>query len=372
MAVAADLPDIENRAEFQRARNSVLYDRSGQFLGELTSNNSRVILKSDEISLSMQHAIIAIEDRRFYQNSGVDLRGIGRALFQDVVERKAVQGGSTIAQQFVKNALAAQDQRTIFQKAARGRAGLPPHAQVVEGEDPHRVPELDLLRQRRVRDRVGRAHVLRHPARRLRPRRPALRQRADAGGVRAARGRRVLAEHVRPGRQPRRREEAARPRPPAHARAGLPHAGGVPARDRGGAAGEDRHPPALRGHEQLARGLLRELGPPADRRSLRRAARVRGRPAHLHDARRQAAAGGRAGGQRVAAAPPAGRRRRSSRSTTPPARCARWSAARTSRRTRSTSRRRASASRARRSSRSCSRPPSSAASRRARSGRRRS
>ncbi len=117
MAVAADLPDIENRAEFQRARNSVLYDRNGQFLGELTSNNSRVILKSDEISLSMQHAIVAIEDRRFYQNSGVDLKGIGRALFQDVIERKTVQGGSTIAQQFVKTALAAQDQRTILQKA---------------------------------------------------------------------------------------------------------------------------------------------------------------------------------------------------------------------------------------------------------------
>ena len=117
MAVASDLPDIENRAEFQRARNSVLYDRSGQFLGELTSNNSRVILRSDEISLSMQHAIVAIEDRRFYQNSGVDLKGIGRALFQDVVERKAAQGGSTIAQQFVKTALAAQDQRTILQKA---------------------------------------------------------------------------------------------------------------------------------------------------------------------------------------------------------------------------------------------------------------
>jgi penicillin-binding protein 1A len=117
MAVAADLPDIENRAEFQRARNSVLYDRNGQPLGELTSNTGRVILEPDEISLSMQHAIVAIEDRRFYQNSGVDLKGIGRALFQDVVERRAVQGGSTIAQQFVKTALAAQDERTIFQKA---------------------------------------------------------------------------------------------------------------------------------------------------------------------------------------------------------------------------------------------------------------
>jgi penicillin-binding protein 1A len=117
MAVAADLPDIENRAEFQKAQNSILYDRNGQAMGELTSNSGRVILKSSEISLSMQHAIVAIEDRRFYENSGVDLKGIGRALFQDVVERRAVQGGSTIAQQFVKTALAAQDQRTVFQKA---------------------------------------------------------------------------------------------------------------------------------------------------------------------------------------------------------------------------------------------------------------
>ena len=64
----------------------------------------------------MKHAVIAIEDRRFYTNDGVDLRGIGRALYQDVVQQKVVQGGSTITQQFVKNALAAQDERTVFQK----------------------------------------------------------------------------------------------------------------------------------------------------------------------------------------------------------------------------------------------------------------
>ena len=64
----------------------------------------------------MKHAIISIEDKRFYTNDGVDLRGIGRALYQDVVAQKAVQGGSTIAQQFVKNSLAAQDRRTLFVK----------------------------------------------------------------------------------------------------------------------------------------------------------------------------------------------------------------------------------------------------------------
>src|SRR5918993_4620060 len=64
----------------------------------------------------MKQAIIAIEDRRFYTNEGYDLRGIGRALWQDVVNQRVVQGGSTITQQFVKNSLAAQEDRTVFVK----------------------------------------------------------------------------------------------------------------------------------------------------------------------------------------------------------------------------------------------------------------
>ena len=75
----------------------------------------------------------------------------------------AVQGGSTITQQFVKNALAAQDDRTRLPEAARGRARLPAHAQVVQGADPAQLPQHDLLRQRRLRDRVGRADLLRQP-----------------------------------------------------------------------------------------------------------------------------------------------------------------------------------------------------------------
>jgi penicillin-binding protein 1A len=116
MAVASDLPNLENRKEYQDARNSVLEDSQGQTLGVLTNNQSRVLVRYGDISAYMRNAIIAIEDRRFYENSGVDVRGIGRALLQDVLSRKAVQGGSTIAQQFVKNALRAQSDRTVFQK----------------------------------------------------------------------------------------------------------------------------------------------------------------------------------------------------------------------------------------------------------------
>jgi len=117
MAVASDLPDLENRKEYQDARNSVLYDDTGKHaLGVLTNNQSRVIVTFDQIAPAMRNAIVAIEDRRFYSNSGVDIRGIGRAFAQDIVQKRAVQGGSTITQQFVKNALRAQNQRTVFQK----------------------------------------------------------------------------------------------------------------------------------------------------------------------------------------------------------------------------------------------------------------
>jgi penicillin-binding protein 1A len=116
MAVASDLPNLENRKEYQDARNSVLVDSQNQPLGVLTNNQSRVLVRYEDISPYMRNAIIAIEDRRFYENSGVDVRGIGRALVQDVLNRKTVQGGSTIAQQFVKNALRAQSDRTVFQK----------------------------------------------------------------------------------------------------------------------------------------------------------------------------------------------------------------------------------------------------------------
>ena len=53
----------------------------------------------------MKHAIVAIEDRRFNDHDGVDLRGIVRAGWEDITNKSVVQGGSTITQQFVKNAI---------------------------------------------------------------------------------------------------------------------------------------------------------------------------------------------------------------------------------------------------------------------------
>jgi penicillin-binding protein 1A len=116
MAVASDLPALEQLPQVAKRQNSVLTDINNRRLVTLTSNQGRIIVSDKQIGAYAKYAVIAIEDERFYENSGVDLRGIGRAFFQDIVQRRQAQGASTIAQQFVKNALQAQAHRTVFEK----------------------------------------------------------------------------------------------------------------------------------------------------------------------------------------------------------------------------------------------------------------
>src|SRR5215217_7400931 len=79
---AAVIPLDLLRLEEPAGKNSVLRDRNGVRLGLLTGNQKRIYLQSEAIAPIMKQAIIAIEDRRFYTNAGIDLRGIGRALWQ--------------------------------------------------------------------------------------------------------------------------------------------------------------------------------------------------------------------------------------------------------------------------------------------------
>jgi penicillin-binding protein 1A len=116
MAVAQDLPKLENRQQYLAAQNSKVYDREGHYVTTLTGNEHRILVDSPDISPTVKQAVVAIEDERFYDHRGVDVIGIARAVIKDVVARDAVQGASTITQQFVKNALEAQQSRTVFQK----------------------------------------------------------------------------------------------------------------------------------------------------------------------------------------------------------------------------------------------------------------
>ncbi|HEX5375625.1 MAG TPA: transglycosylase domain-containing protein [Solirubrobacterales bacterium] len=115
-AVSRDLPAIYDFAQYRESKNSEVFDAAGEPIGTLTSDQNKILLTSGQISPNVKNAVVSIEDTRFYEHSGVDFQGIGRALVKDVLSQSAAQGGSTITEQFVKNALAAQDSRTLFQK----------------------------------------------------------------------------------------------------------------------------------------------------------------------------------------------------------------------------------------------------------------
>jgi len=84
-------------------------------LAILRGDESRVLVPSSEIAPIVKQAIVAVEDKRFYEHNGVDLRGIARAFWQDVRSQSVVEGGSTITQQYVKNAYSRNEQ-TIGRK----------------------------------------------------------------------------------------------------------------------------------------------------------------------------------------------------------------------------------------------------------------
>ncbi len=115
IAVASDLPSLTRFSQLKDAQSSTLLDDLGHPIGVVSQQN-RVIVTPSQIPQIVKEAVISIEDKRFQTNSGVDVRGIARAFFQDILHKGTIQGASTIEQQFIKNALQAQSHRTIFEK----------------------------------------------------------------------------------------------------------------------------------------------------------------------------------------------------------------------------------------------------------------
>ena len=115
-AVAGQAWKLESVNQQQREVNGYIYDRTGnRVLAVLRGSQNRVIVKSNEIAPIMKQAIVAVEDRRFWEHEGVDFRAIGRAFWADVRQQELVQGGSTITQQFIKNAFI-DNERSIGRK----------------------------------------------------------------------------------------------------------------------------------------------------------------------------------------------------------------------------------------------------------------
>jgi penicillin-binding protein 1A len=115
-AIASQIPALDPARQQRLEVNGVIYAGDGhRVLAVLRGSQSRVLVPTDQIAPIMRQAIVAIEDKRFYEHRGIDVRGMARALWADITHRGAVQGGSTITQQFVKNAYVGNE-RTVTRK----------------------------------------------------------------------------------------------------------------------------------------------------------------------------------------------------------------------------------------------------------------
>lgn len=98
------LPDVSSLEGYVPYETSKIFDAKGQLVANLHGEENRVVVPLGEIPKHLRHAIIAVEDDRFYQHHGISPRGMLRALLTDIAEGgAAVQGGSTLTQQLAKN-----------------------------------------------------------------------------------------------------------------------------------------------------------------------------------------------------------------------------------------------------------------------------
>src|SRR4051794_27063926 len=116
-SIASELPALDPAHAKRVEVNGYIFagKPAQKHLAVLRGAQSRVVVSSNKIAPMMKLATVAVEDRRYYEHRAVDVRGIFRAVYADATNKKLVQGGSTITQQFVKNAYL-QSQRSIGRK----------------------------------------------------------------------------------------------------------------------------------------------------------------------------------------------------------------------------------------------------------------
>ena len=132
LPLPASIP--QPKAKLQ-AQPSIVYDSLGNPIAEFRQAGTNVPVQPADISPLMKEAVIASEDRNFYHEGGVSVRGTLRAMYDDIVHGGVVQGGSTITQQYVKQTYTS-GQRTLVRKI---------HEAILASEISRRMSKDDIL-----------------------------------------------------------------------------------------------------------------------------------------------------------------------------------------------------------------------------------
>jgi len=113
---AKDLPNPNEIAQRRMVESTKIYDRTGKILlYDVHGEERRTVISFDEIPQIAKDATLVIEDDNFYHHFGLDWKAIARAFLANFQGKKITQGGSTITQQFIKNAILTPE-RTFARK----------------------------------------------------------------------------------------------------------------------------------------------------------------------------------------------------------------------------------------------------------------
>jgi penicillin-binding protein 1A len=122
--VSQSAPAIASLHPIISGGSSQVYAADGTRLGFIQSDQLRTPITWSQIPTDLKNATVAIEDQRFYKNNGIDVTGIFRAAVKDVTHGEALQGGSTITMQLVRNLYLGGDQHTIRQKIIEAKLAI--------------------------------------------------------------------------------------------------------------------------------------------------------------------------------------------------------------------------------------------------------
>ncbi len=110
--------------EVPQAQTSIVYDGTGSQLALFHGDENRFPIRLEQVPKVTVDAVIAAEDRKFFEHKGVDPLGIARATWADLRNKGVRQGGSTITQQYVKNAFVGEGDRTLIRKLKEAVAAV--------------------------------------------------------------------------------------------------------------------------------------------------------------------------------------------------------------------------------------------------------
>lgn len=98
-----DLPKYEDLQPSIPDQTSKIYDINNRLITTLYAEENRELIQFEDMPVNLRNAIVATEDKRFYQHHGIDIRSILRAMWANIRHGSIVEGGSTITQQYAKN-----------------------------------------------------------------------------------------------------------------------------------------------------------------------------------------------------------------------------------------------------------------------------